>query len=43
MLRKELPMYALNFVLVLIAPVVMLIVGLKWWFNPPAFKTGKLD
>jgi len=35
-------MYALNFVLVLIAPAVMLIVGLKWWFNPPAFKTGKL-
>ena len=35
-------MYALNFVLVLLIPVIMLVVGVKWWISPPAYKTGKL-
>ena len=35
-------MYALNFVLVLLIPVVMLVVGVKWWISPPAYKNGKL-
>lgn len=35
-------MYILNFVLVLLVPVLMLVVGVKWWISPPAFKEGKL-
>jgi len=35
-------MYALNFVLVLLIPVAMLVVGVKWWVSPPAYKTGKI-
>lgn len=33
-------MYAFGFVLVLLAPVMMLTVGLRWKLKPPAFKTG---
>lgn len=35
-------MYVLNFILVLLVPVAMLVVGVKWWISPPAYKTGKL-
>ena len=35
-------MYVLNFVLVLLIPVAMLVVEVKWWVSPLAYKTGKL-
>lgn len=35
-------MYILLFVLVLLVPVIMFAVGVKWRINPPAFKTGRL-
>lgn len=35
-------MYVLCFVLVLLVPVAMLVVGVRWWINPPVYKTGKL-
>ena len=35
-------MYELCFALVLLMPLVMLAVGLKWRLKPPAYLTGKL-
>ena len=35
-------MYGICFALVLLMPLVMLAVGLKWRLKPPAYLTGKL-
>ena len=35
-------MYALCFILLMLFPMLMLVVGVRWWIKPPAFKTGKL-
>ena len=35
-------MYYACFVLLMLVPVAMTAVGLKWYLNPPAFKTGRL-
>ena len=35
-------MYGICFALVLLVPLVMLAVGLKWRLKPPAYLTGKL-
>ena len=35
-------MYGICFALVMLMPLVMLVVGLKWRLKPPAYLTGKL-
>lgn len=35
-------MYYLCFVLVMVMPVIMFVLGLRWRVSPPAYKTGKL-
>ena len=35
-------MYGICFALVLLVPLIMLAVGLKWRLKPPAYLTGKL-